>query len=513
MKKNIILISSLSATLLFILFGVFFNDFLTNSFAIIVDAIVSYFGWFYILGGFLFLVVCIYLGFSKYGKLRLGKDSDRPEYSTRTWIAMLFTAGIGVGLVFWGIAEPVSHYETPPAGEGLTAGAADTAITSSIFHWGLGVWAIYGIVALCIAYFQYRKNLPALPSSVFYPILKNKIYGPIGKTIDSYAVFMVALNTSVVLGMSAIQLTSGINYLWDVPNNFATQVIIIAIMTVLFMISTSSGVNRGMKYLSNTNMLLGCLLIVGVFLLGPSVKIINIMINSTADYIGTLLPASLRLETFAENPWIENWTIFYWAWMCAWTPFVGSFIARISKGRTIREFILGVLVAPTGIAIVWFSVMGGSAIHLIREAGLTSLIDIVNTNNSAALFAFLDYFPFSSILNIIAVIVITLFFITSADSVTYTLSMYSKNGDANPPNRLKMLWGVLFAGGSIVLIMSGGIEPMKNVVIAITFPFYILIGFMCYSIVKDVRKKKLTKQSKQRVVPIDSTAEKKVQVR
>ncbi|MGO4889754.1 BCCT family transporter [Anaerobacillus sp. MEB173] len=488
LKKNTVFITSLVATLLFIFLGVFFNDFVNQSFSLIVGGIVGYFGWFFILGGFLFLVVGFYLAFSKYGNIRLGDDTDRPEFSTSTWIAMLFSAGIGVGLVFWGIAEPVNHYQNPPFGEGFTAEAADLAMRYSFFHWGLGAWAIYGIVALCIAYFHYRKRLPVLPSSIFYPIIGDRIYGPIGKTIDSYAIFMVALNTAVVFGMISMQLTSGLNSIWDVPNNLTTQMIVIGVLTVIFLISSSTGLKRGIKYLSNTNMLLGFLLLSIIFLLGPSVQLVHILISSTASYIGTLIPASLRLETFAEDPWINSWTVFYWAWMCAWTPFVGSFIARISKGRTIREFVFGVFAAPTGIAIVWFSIFGGTALHLIHNLGFTPLIDAVNADISVAFFAFLGYFPYSSVLNILAVFLIVTFFVTSADSVTFTLGMYSKNGDTNPSNAIKMTWGILFAAAAVVLLMSGGLDAMQNVIIAITFPFYILMVFMCYAIMKDIKK-------------------------
>ncbi|SDH67940.1 BCCT family transporter [Alteribacillus bidgolensis] len=294
-----------------------------------------------------------------------------------------------------------------------------------------------------------------------------------------------------------MQLTSGLNFIWDVPNTFSTQITLIGILTALFLISASTGLNRGIKYLSNVNMLLGCLLLSILFLLGPSVQIINKLINSTASYIGTIIPASLHLETFAQNTWTETWTVFYWAWMCAWTPFVGSFIARISKGRTIREFVIGVLVVPTAIGIVWFSVFGGNALHLIHNLGLTSLMDAVNNDTSVAIFALLDYFPASFLLNIIAVVLITTFFITSADSVTFTLGMYSTNGDTDPPNEIKMIWGITFAGGAAVLLMSGGLEAMQNVIIAITFPFYILMVFMSYAIMKDIKKNKLANQSLQ----------------
>lgn len=494
LKNNTVFITSLACTLLFIILGVLFNDFVNELFSFIVDKIVSYFGWFFILGGFLFFVVCFYLAFSKYGNMRLGSDHDRPAFSTLSWIAMLFSAGIGVGLVFWGVAEPVTHYQHPPFGEGFTAESADVAMRYSFFHWGLGAWAIYCIVALCIAYFQYRKKLPGLTSSIFYPLLGDRIYGPLGKTIDSYAVFMVALDTAVVLGMISMQLTSGLNFLWDIPNTLTTQIALIGIVTVLFLISASTGVNRGIKYLSNLNMILCCLLLSVIFLLGPSVKIVHIFINTTASYLGNFVPASLRLETFAKDTWIESWTVFYWAWMCAWTPFVGSFIARISKGRTIREFVIGVLVVPTAIGGVWFAVFGGTALHLVHNLGYTQLLDAVNNNTSVALFAFLDYFPYSSLLSIIAVLLITTFFVTSADSVTFTLSMYSKNGDTDPSNSVKMIWGLLFAGGAIVLLMSGGIKAMENVIIAVTFPFYILMVFMSYAIIKDIRGTKWSNQ-------------------
>ncbi|RBW70744.1 BCCT family transporter [Bacillus taeanensis] len=487
-KNNSVFISSVSLTFIFIILGIFFTDLLSKVFSASLTFILSYFGWFIILGSFFFLAFCVYLAFSKFGAIRLGDDNDKPSYSTGSWLAMLFSAGIGVGLIFYGVAEPVMHFVNPPLGQ-ETSAPADIAMKYTFLHWGLGAWALFGFVALCVAYFQFRKKLPGLISSTFYPILGEKIYGPIGKSIDSYSAFMTALNTSVVLGMTALQVTSGLHFLWGIPNTLTTQILTIGIATVLFLISASTGLDRGIKYLSNLNFTLFFLLMALVLLIGPTIKILNIFINTTGIYLADLIPMSLHLGTFNkdETGWIESWTIFYWAWWVAWTPFVGGFIARISKGRTIKEFVIGVFIVPSVLSFLWFSIFGGGALHMIQELNYTGLADTVSQDVTLAMYAFLDYLPGGAFLSIIAALLLITFFVTSADSATFTLSVYCTNGVLNPSNKIKLIWGVLIAIGAVALLISGGLSTVQSVAIVTTFPFFFFMVLMNVAIVKDLK--------------------------
>ena len=433
-KKNSVLSISLLLSILFVVIGVVFNDWLGQKASIFLDFSVSYFNWLYLLIGTIFVVICLYLMFSKYGSIRLGKDTDRPAYSTLSWLSMLFSAAMGVGLVFWGVAEPVAHYTTPLSAEGSTAEAASEAMKFTFFHWGLHPWALYGIVAVALAYFHFRKDLPSAISSIFYPLLGNRIYGPIGKSIDILTIFITAVGVASTFGLSTLQINSGMNAQWGVPNTLTIQLLIIGLATLLFIISSWSGLNRGIKYLSNLNMLIMAFLVFFVLIVGPTKQVLEMLISSSGSYLGSILPMSLRMEPFNSeaNNWIGTWTVFYWAWWTTWAPFVGTFIARISKGRTIKEFILGVLLVPSFISFIWFSVIGGSAIHLIHDLGNSKLAESINADVDGAMFVFLSNIPFGSFLSLLALILIFIFFITSADSATFVLGMLSSNGNSNP---------------------------------------------------------------------------------
>jgi len=488
-KRNSVLSISLSLSILFVIIGVVFNEWLGEKAAAFLDFAVTYFNWFYLLVGTLFVGVCLFLMFSKYGNIRLGKDTDQPAYSTLTWLTMLFSAGMGVGLVFWGVAEPVSHYITPPLGEGATAESAKESMKFTFFHWGLHPWALFGIVALGLAYFNFRKGLPPAISSIFHPLLGDRINGPVGRSIDIISVFITAVGVASTFGLSTLQISSGMNAQWGVPNTITVQLIIIGLATVLFIASSWSGINRGIKYLSFFNMLLMALLVFFVLLLGPTKQLLEVFISTTGEYFGNIVPMSLRMEPYDSeaNGWIGGWTVFYWAWWTTWSPYVGSFIARISKGRTIREFVIGVLLVPSFISFIWFTVMGGSAIHLIHDLGNSQLAEAINANVDGAMFAFLNNIPFGSVLSIMALVLIFVFFITSADSATYVLGMLSSNGDLNPSGRIKITWGLITAGSATVFLLAGGLDAVRTISIVVASPFTIFSIFICWAIVKAIR--------------------------
>lgn len=498
-KGNLILRISLIISLSFIVFGVVFRSWLEKIAPAFLSFNVNYFGPIYLVVSLLIVITCIYLMFSKYGAIKLGDESDKPEFSTVSWISMLFAAGMGIGLVFWATAEPIMHYLSPPFGKGSTSESADLSMKYTFFHWGLHPWALYGLIGLGMAYFQFRKKLPARISSIFYPVLGDRIYGPFGKSIDIYSIFVTAIGLAQAFGLGAIQISEGANFLWGFSNTMAVSIFIIILGTVLFMASTLTGVNRGIKYLSNFNMLLAFSLMLFIFILGPTKQIIDIFISGTGSYLSDLFRMSSRLAPFDgdQQSWISNWTIFYLAWWLTWAPFVGAFISRISKGRTIKEFVMAVLFIPSLLCIIWFSIFGGAGIHLIHDLGNSALGDAVNTNVTLALFSFLQYYPLSSLTSALMMLLSLVFFITSADSGTYVLAMFSSEGKINPDNKIKVIWGLIIFSISVVFIIAGGLETVKTIVIVASTPFIILMVFMTYTTLKAFRNefKQKRKQS------------------
>ncbi|RFU70940.1 BCCT family transporter [Peribacillus saganii] len=484
---------SIFITGVFILWGIIPNSNLDKVTQAIQGILLKKFGWFYMLSATLFLVFAIFMIFSKYGNIRLGKDTDRPAYSYLTWFAMLFSAGMGIGLVFWGVAEPMFHFYTPPFIEGQTAEAARTAMRYSFFHWGLHPWAIYAVIGLALAYFQFRKDHPGVISSLLRPILGDKVNGPIGVLVDCVAVFATVFGVATSLGLGAIQISGGISHTFTgVENTFTTQLIIIGIVTVLFMLSAQTGINKGIKYLSNLNIFLAIALLLFLLFIGPTNFILDLFTTTLGSYLQNLPSMSFRLSPFYQDmTWFQDWTIFYWAWWIAWAPFVGTFIARISKGRTIREFVLGVLLVPTIFGALWFSVFGGTGIYL-EFFQQKNLIEVINAKGSeVALFTMFENFPLSSVLSMIAIFLISTFFITSADSATFVLGMQTTNGSLNPSNKVKFVWGIIQSSTAAILLWTGGLEALQRASIIAAFPFAIIMILIVISLFRALNKEKL----------------------
>lgn len=449
------------------------------------------FGWFYLISASVILLFTIYLAFSKYGNIKLGKDDDEPDYSTFSWLSMLFSAGMGIGLVFWGIAEPVSHYFVPPVGEGETVEAAANALQFTIFHWGFHPWAIYALIGLTLAYFKFRKGAPGTISATFYPLIGDRINGPIGKTIDVLAVLATVFGVATSLGFGAIQINGGLSYLnGNITNGFLTQLLIIIGVTILFMLSSISGLGRGIKWLSNANIIMAILLLVFFLFAGPTTYLLNLFTTTFGSYLQYLPQMSFRMDPFNEenSAWIQDWTIFYWAWWISWSPFVGTFIARVSKGRTIREFIIGVLAVPTVFCALWFTVFGGTGIHseMFGSGGIWEAMG-QGENTEIALFATLGQLPLSTILTVFAIILIGTFFITSADSATFVLGMQTTNGMLNPPMKIKLTWGIIQSAAATVLLWAGGLSALQTAAIISAFPFVIILLSMMISVHKGLK--------------------------
>ncbi len=485
---------------IFIIWTMISPEAVQKAFDAILNFFIDNFGWYYLIIVAAFLVFGLVLAFSKYGKIKLGKDNEKPEYSTMSWIAMTFSAGMGIGLVFWSVAEPMMHFTTSPLAAHGSAEAANVAMRYTFMHWGLHPWAIYTIVALPLAYFQFRKGLPCLISSTFYPILGEEgIKGPIGKGIDILAVVVTLFGVANSLGMGAMQITSGMSYLWGVPNNNTVSIILIAVVTVLFTISAVTGIKRGIKWLSNTNMIIAFVLMGFIFIVGPSKYIMNLFTESFGQYLQNIVWMSFFLDTqgtVAEHTgynWVGAWTVFYWAWWIVWAPFVGAFFARISRGRTIKEFVLGVLIAPTILSFLWMVIFGGAALH-IDLFGVGGIADAVAADLESALFVTFSHFPMAGFFSVLLMVMIAIFFITSADSATFVMGMMVSGGELEPKSSLKVVLGILEGFIAAMLLLAGGLSAVQTVSFGIGFPFTIVMLFMMYCLMKAFRSDPLIKE-------------------
>jgi glycine betaine transporter len=446
--------------------------------------ITSTFGWYYLTIVSIMVLFTLIVIVSPFGKIRLGKDTDRPEYSRISWFSMLFSAGMGIGLVFWGAAEPLSHFAIDPAtAEPGTDAAFKESMRYTFFHWGLHAWAIYAIVALALAYFQFRKGEPGLISATLKPIFGDKMNGPWGVLVDVFAVFATVVGVATTLGFGAIQINGGLSYIFGIPNEYWVQVVIIAVVTVLFLASAWSGLSKGIKYLSNANMILAVVLLALVVVLGPTLLIFNMFTDSLGSYIQNIVRMSFRAAPLDEGnrDWINGWTIFYWAWWISWSPFVGVFIARVSKGRTIREFLIGVLMIPSIVSFFWFAAFGTTAIDVQKKG-----TDLTRLATEETLFAVFNQMPMSLVLSIVAVILISTFFITSADSATFVLGMQTTNGSMHPPNMIKIIWGVSQSLIAVILLSAEGLSALQNMLIVAAFPFSFIMMLMMLSLYKSL---------------------------
>ncbi|MBA3447651.1 MAG: BCCT family transporter [Pseudaminobacter sp.] len=449
-------------------------------------AIIKGFGWGFVVSTALFLVFSVFLALSRFGKIRLGLDDERPEFRTVSWICMMFSVGMGIGLMFWGVAEPVYHFGTPPHGLAVAQSkeAALIAMKYSYFHWALHPWAIYAVVGLAIAYFTYRKGLPTLISSAFTPLLGDRVNGPIGKTIDILAIIATLFGTATSLGLGAQQINSGLNFLWGTGESTNIALMIIAVLTVLFILSAVSGVGKGIQFLSNMNMVVAVLLLVFLAVVGPTVFILNTFAESLGYYLSDLVSMSFRTAAFSDGEWLASWTIFYWAWWVSWAPFVGVFIARISKGRTIREFVTGVLLIPSGVTFIWFTIMGGTALHS-ELMGAGGLVEAVNNQGAAiSLFALLEQYPATALTSFMAIFLVAIFFVSGADAASVVMGMLSSGGTLQPASGVVVLWGVLAGASACVLLVMGGLQGLQTASIIAAAPFLLVMVGLCVSLWK-----------------------------
>lgn len=498
-----------SALLIFLLvaFAAIVPDIADRNFRLLQQAIFTNASWFYILAVALILLSVTFLGLSKYGDIRLGPDHAQPDFSYHSWFAMLFSAGMGIGLMFFGVSEPVMHYLSPPVGTPETIEAAKQAMRLTFFHWGLHAWAIYAIVALILAYFSYRHGLPLTLRSALYPIIGDRIYGPAGHAVDIFAVIGTVFGVATSLGYGVLQVNAGLNHLFGIPVNEITQVILIIVITGLATLSVVSGLDKGIRILSELNLGLAILLLVLILLLGPTVLLLKSFVENTGGYLSEMVSKTFNLYAYEpkSSSWLGGWTLLYWGWWLSWSPFVGMFIARVSRGRTIREFVTGVLFVPAGFTLMWMTVFGNSAIYLIVTKGATDLASTVQQDVSLALFNFLEHFPFSNILSFIAMAMVIVFFVTSADSGAMVVDTLASGGAGNTPLWQRIFWAGLMGVVAIALLLAGGLSALQTVTIASALPFSVILLISIYGLLKALRRD-LTKRESQSMATIAPTA-------
>lgn len=447
-----------------------------------------HFGWLYLFATTGFLVFCIAIATSDYGHIRLGADGEAPEFPYLTWLGMIFSSGMGVGLVFWAVAEPMSHFMAPPFGdaEPETPRAASLAMRYSLFHWGFHQWANFAVVGLAIAYVRFRMQRPGLISETFRASIGNRVDGGIGHAINTLAVISTVFGVATTLGLGVIQINSGLVSVSDIAFGPDQQLLILGAIAVVFLLCALVPLESGVRYVSDANMLLAAFLLAFVFFFGPTDFITAAMTNAIGDYFANVMGMSLVMTPYTGDDWVDRWTIFYWAWGLSWAPFVGSFIARISRGRTIREFVFGVIGTPVLLSILWFSTFGGSALYfeLFEDA---SLGEAVTREMSSALFATLEFLPGTAIISALMLVLIVLFVITSANSATFVLGMFTSKGVLTPKRWLRVTWGVIQVLVAGVLLISGGLAALQTVSILAAFPFMVLMIFMAIALLKSLR--------------------------
>ena len=475
----------------FIFFGSLFGELAGEVFNQLQSFITHRFRWLFIILMNVAVVFSLYIALSRYGDIRLGHQTEHPEYSLLSWFGMLFSAGIGIGLLYWGTAEPLYHFMSPPMGQAETVEAAKQAMSISFLHWGIHAWALYCVVALSLAYFHYRRGLPLSIRSVLYPLIGQKIYGKWGHVVDTLAVFGTMFGVVTSLGLGAMQINAGFSNVFGIPNNVPVQLCMIAIITAMATLSVMMGLDKGIKRLSDINIVLTVLLLGFMLFFGPTQFIIDSFIENIGNYVSQLIPLGFWSEAYSNTDWQANWTIFYWAWWVSWSPFVGIFVARISRGRTIREFIFGVLFIPMLLLFFWFTTFGGSAVHM-ELMGNYGLIEAVKADYGSAIFKLIEYYPLTKPLTLVIVVMIMLWFVTSSDSASLVIDMLTAGGDTNPPKIQRLFWALSQGVIAAVLLVAGGLSALQAVAIIAGFPFAIVVFVMMYCLWRGLTRDRLT---------------------
>lgn len=487
LNKNVFFSSFIFILILTIIASIW-PDVLGEYFKTLQTWVVGKTGWIYVLFVGTVLFLCLWLMTSRMGDIKLGPDHIEADYGNLSWFAMLFSAGMGIGLMFYGVAEPIMHFSAPPIGTANSLESAKEAMKITFFHWGLHAWAVYAFLAVVLAYFCYRKDLPLLPRSTFYPFIGEKIHGKIGDAIDTFSIIGTMFGVATSLGLGVTQVNAGLNYLFGIEQSILNQVLLIGGITTLATISVVLGLDGGIKKLSNINVILAALLMGAILLMGNTVELLQAYVQNTGAYLSDIIYKTFNLYAYEKKEkWIGGWTLLYWAWWISWSPFVGMFIARISRGRTIRQFMAGVLFVPAGFTFLWMTIMGNSSLNLLLNQGAAELSNAVNSNVAIALFKFFEYFPFSNILSILGVLLIVTFFVSSSDSGSLVIDTLASGGVAEPPVWQRIFWAVTEGVVAATLLMAGGLDALQTMTILSAFPLIIIFVIGGYGFLKSLK--------------------------
>ncbi|WP_230534373.1 BCCT family transporter [Microvirga roseola] len=472
---------------IFLTIGIVLPDRAGEVFSAVQAAILNSFGWLYLLAVGIFLVTVLLLCLGRYGRLKLGPDESAPDFKFISWIAMLFAAGMGIGLMFYAVGEPMTHFMAPPTAEPRSIAAMREAMSVTFFHWGIHAWAIYAVVGLSLAYFGYRYNLPLTIRSGLYPLLKERINGPIGHIVDIFAIVGTMFGIATSLGVGVSQINAGLNYLLGLPIGLEVQLPLIAVITALATISVVTGVDKGVRILSETNLVVAILLMVFVLVVGPTAQLFRDFVQNLGLYLDTLVLRTFNIYAYEPTPWIDAWTLFYWAWWISWSPFVGMFIARISRGRTVREFVTAVLFIPAGFTFFWMTVFGNTAIFVDTGAAAGALGAAITDDVSVGLFKFFEYLPFSGLTSTLAVLLVGIFFITSSDSGSLVVDSIAAGGETQTTTGQRVFWCVLEGIVAASLLLAGGLGALQSATVASALPFTLVMLALVWSLLVGMR--------------------------
>ena len=482
-----VFIGAVAITAVFLATGALFPGEAEATFAAVQGWILSTFGWLYLLSVAIFVVSVLFFAASRYGNLKLGPDDATPDFHYLSWVAMLFAAGMGIGLMYFAVGEPLTHFAAPPEAAPLTIAAQRQAMSLTFFHWGVHAWAIYAVVGLSLAYFGYRYNLPLTVRSGLYPLLKGRIDGPIGHAVDIFAICGTLFGVATSLGFGVLQINAGLTYLIGVPNGVVVQITLIAIITAVATISVITGVDKGIRRLSELNLVLAVLLMLFVLAVGPTAQLLRDFVQNIGFYFDTIVLRTFNIYAYEPRPWIDAWTLFYWAWWISWSPFVGMFIARISRGRTVREFVIAVLFIPAGFTFLWMTVFGNTALFIDTTIADGALSTAVAADLSVALFQFFQYLPLPVVTSSLAVLLVTVFFVTSSDSGSLVVDAIAAGGETQTGGAQRVFWCVLEGLIASVLLVAGGLGALQSATIATALPFSLIMLLLVLALFKGMR--------------------------
>ncbi|MGY8785694.1 MAG: BCCT family transporter [Pseudomonadales bacterium] len=473
------------------IYGVGFSEHAAVTFSAIQDWLVTSFGWFYMVSIAFFFGFVVYLAFSRFANIKLGPDDSEPDYSYVSWFSMLFSAGMGIGLLFFGVSEPLTHFAQPPTGIGGTAEAAGRAMEITFFHWGLQAWSVYIVVGLSLAYFSFRHGLPLSIRSALYPLIGDRIYGPIGHTVDIFAVLGTMFGVATSLGLGVMQVNAGLSYLFDVEVSTTVQIILIVFITAMATISVVAGLDAGIRRLSELNLLLAVVMLVFILLAGPTATLLGALLQNVGGYLSSMVDMTFNLHAYQPIEWMGDWTLFYWGWWISWSPFVGMFIARISRGRTIREFIIGVLLVPAGFTFLWLSLFGNTALIMELADNGISLVNTALEDSPTTLFMMLEQLPWSTLMSLVATLLIMTFFVTSSDSGSLVIDIITSGGNEDPPVWQRIFWAVTEGVVAAALLLAGGLSALQTAAISSALPFACVMFLMCLGLYKGLNMEAL----------------------